>query len=96
MAAGCGKCGRKLDIVGNQIGRRDTCPDCGAELRACIHCRHFDLTVAKQCKEPFAEVPTDKDDANFCEFFQIGEGSAGARQAHDALLNAAESLFKKR
>lgn len=92
---GCGNCGSALDIVGNQVGRRDTCPACGAELHACIHCRHFAPNVAKQCKEPFAEVPANKDDANFCEFFQLGEGGAQARASHDKLLSAAEALFKK-
>lgn len=93
--AGCGKCGRRLDIVGNQVGRRDTCPGCGAELHACIHCRHFDPTVARSCKEPFAEVPMDKESANFCEFFQIGEGGTRAEAARESLLGAAEALFKK-
>jgi hypothetical protein len=93
---GCGHCGERLEIVGNQVGRRDTCPACGAELHACIHCRHYDPSVAKECKEPFAEVPADKEGANFCEFFQIGEGGAGARTEHASQLAAAEALFKKR
>jgi len=94
--AGCGNCGRTLDIVGNQVGRRDVCPDCESELHACIHCRHYDPSVAKQCKEPFAEVPGDKESANFCELFQIGEGGQGHQKKHDEMLSAAESLFKKR
>ncbi len=96
MAAGCGKCGHKLDVVGNQVSRRDTCPECGSELHACVHCRHFDLSAAKQCKEPFAEVPTDKDEANFCEFFQIGQGGTQVRERRGQALDAAEALFKKR
>ena len=72
--AGCGNCGKALEIIGNQVGRRDVCPHCDAELRACIHCRHYDLTAAKQCKEPLAEVPKDKESANFCELFQIAMG----------------------
>jgi predicted RNA-binding Zn-ribbon protein involved in translation (DUF1610 family) len=94
--AGCGSCGTKLDIVGNQVGRRDTCPNCGAEIHACRHCRHFDPTVAKQCKEPFAEVPMDKDDANFCDFFQIGDGALHGRPPREDLLSAAEALFRKK
>ncbi|MFL5319856.1 MAG: hypothetical protein ACJ790_09375 [Myxococcaceae bacterium] len=93
---GCGNCGEELAIVGNAVGRRDTCPSCEAELHACRHCRHFDETVAKGCKEPFAEVPADKDDANFCEFFQIGEGGKGPGSNKDSVLSAAEALFKKR
>ncbi len=85
-----------MDVVGNQVGRRDTCPHCDAELHACIHCRHFDEGVAKQCKEPFADVPDDKEDANFCEYFQIGDGgNRGGPQKAD-LMSAAEALFKKK
>lgn len=94
--AGCGRCERRLDIVGNQVGRRDVCPHCDAELHACIQCRHFDPSVAKQCKEPFAEIPMDKESANFCDFFQIGEGGLNAGPAKDALLSAAEALFRKK
>jgi hypothetical protein len=93
---GCAQCGRTLDIVGNQVGRRDTCPGCEAELHACRNCRHFDPTVAKQCKEPFAEVPQDREAANFCDFFQISDGGQTAGAARDALLSAAESLFRKK
>ena len=94
---GCGTCGAKLEIVGNTVGRRETCPHCDAELHACIHCRHYDTSVAKGCKEPFAEVPEDKADANFCDYFQIGEGAnhdGGPKK--EAILSAAEALFKKR
>lgn len=93
---GCAQCGATLPIVGNQVGRRDTCDSCGADLHTCRQCRHFDPAVAKQCKEPFAEVPDDKEDTNFCEFFQIGEGGVAARANHEALLNAAEALFRKK
>lgn len=92
---GCAHCGRTLDIIGNQVGRGDTCPGCGEDVRSCRNCRHFDPSVAKACKEPFAEVPGDKDGANFCELFQIGEGGLHAKQSKEALLSAAEALFKK-
>jgi hypothetical protein len=93
---GCGKCGAKLDVLFNQVGRADTCAECGAELHACIHCRHYDESVARACKEPFAEVPLDKESANFCELFQIGEGAVrGGGKSKAELLAAAEALFKK-
>jgi hypothetical protein len=92
----CGSCGKTLDIVGNQVGRRETCPGCEAELHACIHCRHFDEGVAKKCKEPFSEVPDDLEGANFCEYFQIGEGGKRGGAPKADLLSAAELLFKKR
>lgn len=93
---GCGSCGQKVDVIGNQVGRRDLCPHCGAELHACIHCRHYDETVAKQCKEPFAEVPNDKESANFCDLYQIGEGGNRPGASREAALSAAEALFGKK
>jgi hypothetical protein len=93
---GCGKCGAKLDVMFNQVGRRDVCPICGSELHACLHCRHYDETVAKSCKEPFAEVPEDKEAANFCDFYQIGDGSEhGGASLREAQLDAAEALFRR-
>ena len=92
---GCGKCGAAVDAIAGKIGRRDVCFNCGAELHACIHCRHYDETVAKACKEPFAEVPEDKESANFCDLFQIGEGSDRGQTSKDALLDAAEALFRR-
>ena len=93
---GCGKCGAELDSLYNLPARRDTCPHCGAELHACIHCRHYDESVAKSCKEPFAEVPEDKESATFCELYQIGDGARrDSGPSKDALLSAAEALFKK-
>ncbi|MCL2011592.1 MAG: hypothetical protein FWG75_02220 [Cystobacterineae bacterium] len=95
--AGCGNCGCALDFVANRVGREAQCPHCGCELRACIHCRHHDENVAKACKEPFAEVPSDKENANFCEYFQLGEGrKRQATTSKEALLSLAESLFKKK
>jgi predicted RNA-binding Zn-ribbon protein involved in translation (DUF1610 family) len=93
---GCAWCGGRLDVVGNQVGRGDTCPSCGHDLHACRQCRHFDQSVAKECKEPFAEVPGDKDDANFCEFFQIGDGGRIGEANRANLMSAAEALFAKK
>lgn len=94
---GCGKCGSKLEGLYNQPGRADVCPNCGAQLHACIHCRHYDENVAKECKEPFAEVPMDKEDANFCDLFQIGDGAnRNSGPSKETLLSAAEALFKKK
>jgi hypothetical protein len=52
--------------------------------------------VAKECKEPFAEVPGDKESANFCDLYQIGDGSdRGGKASKSAAVSAAEALFKK-
>ena len=94
--AGCAFCGSKLEIVGNQVGRRDTCPSCERDVHSCRNCRHFDESVAKGCKEPFAEAPKNRDDANFCEYFQVGEGGRIREERMDSVRAAAESLFAKK
>ena len=92
---GCGRCGAKVEIVGNTVGRRESCPSCDAELHACIHCRHYDESVAKSCKEPFAEVPDDKTSGNFCDLYQLGDGAIRRAAKKEELLSAAEALFRK-
>lgn len=93
---GCAHCGGQLDIVANQVGRNEPCPHCGEPLHACRNCRHFEEMAPKQCKEPFAEVPSEKDAPNFCDLFQLGEGGVRDTKARDAALSAAEALFRKR
>lgn len=69
----CRACGQKTQ-VGDIIGRRDTCSNCGADLRACIQCRHYDTSTADDCREPQAEPVPDKEKANFCDYFQPARG----------------------
>ena len=85
-----------MDIVGTQVGRREPCPHCGEPLRSCRNCRHFEETAPKQCKEPFAEVPSDKDEPNFCDLYQLGDGDPRGKPSRDEVLSAAEALFRKK
>lgn len=67
----CHSCGHALPLMpGDMIGRRDTCTACGADLHACVHCRHFDPSRSNQCVEPQAEWVSDKEKSNFCEYFE--------------------------
>ncbi len=93
--AGCGHCGTRLEIVGNQVGRGERCPSCDEAVHACRSCRHRDPQAVKSCREPFAEVPQDPDAANFCEYFQLGDGGQTERTSKQSLLETAESLFRK-
>jgi hypothetical protein len=93
MIARCHECGRELELKAT-VGRRDTCEACDAELHCCLMCRHYDAHAAKQCKEPQAEPPRDKDRANFCDFFDLGSGpreeadpAADAKAAFDRLFS---------
>jgi hypothetical protein len=64
----CAACRADLDPI-ERIGRRDTCPRCGADLHACRQCRFHDPRAANQCHEPQAERVLDKERGNFCDYF---------------------------
>jgi hypothetical protein len=64
----CHACNKALDL-GREIGRRDECPFCHADLHCCLNCRFYDRSAPKQCREPQAELVRDKEKANFCGFF---------------------------
>ncbi len=89
MATSCYACGAELRLQG-PVGRRATCPECDADLHACVNCRHHDPSAAHQCREPHAEHVVDKEASNACDLFQMGDGAAqrrggSARSARDAL-----------
>jgi len=94
MATTCYACGSQLRIDG-PVGRRTTCPDCDADLHACVNCRHYDLSAAHQCREPHAEQIVEKEASNACDLFQLGDGASrrrgksGARSALHALFGEA-------
>ncbi len=92
----CHACKRTLEI-GKDIGRRDECPFCSADLHCCLNCRFYDRTAPKQCKEPMAELVKEKEKSNFCDYFVFAEsdasGNSGCMAEHArAALN---DLFKK-
>jgi predicted RNA-binding Zn-ribbon protein involved in translation (DUF1610 family) len=82
----CWYCGSPI-ADSEPLGRSLRCPQCGKDLRACRHCRRF--LPPGGCSESGAEVPAEKDRANFCGWFSLDprfrEASAGdAKQARAA------------
>lgn len=89
----CFGCGNQFKLS-DEVGRRDECETCGADLHCCKNCRFYDSTAYNECKEVQADVVQVKDRSNFCDYFQLGQGSNGEDNKKD-LLAAAEALFKK-
>lgn len=78
-----------------KVYRTSLCISCGKELKICLNCIHFDSQSHNQCREPQAEKVTDKDRANFCDYFEpSGKGGSGseADKAAEA-RNKLEDLF---
>lgn len=92
----CYHCAQELSFP-DRIGRRDTCPGCGVDLRCCRNCLFYDLRAAQACQEPNADHQLDKEIGNFCEYFAFSEER---RSPPSVTANSAraqlEALFKKR
>ena len=92
----CHACKKPLDL-GREIGRRDECAHCGADLHCCLNCKYHDRSAPKQCREPQADLVREKDKANFCDFFVFAESVAGTAAADPSggARKALDDLFKK-
>ena len=88
----CHGCGAALDFEG-PVGRRAVCPGCDADLHACVNCRHHDEAAAHACREPHAEHLVNKEAANACDLFQLGDGAASRRPRSRSARDALGALF---
>lgn len=91
----CFRCGASLGMLSLPLSRRDQCPDCSADLHVCKMCVHFDATVPRQCREDGAEDVTEKERANFCDWFAPSDAAFDpARKSQaEAAKNALSALF---
>jgi len=97
----CFKCKEEL-IFDVKIGRRDMCPNCGAYLHCCKNCRFYDPNVHNQCTENQGEFIRDREEGNFClyfEFHPLGEDRSAevdaARSKLDALFGGGGAVAPK-
>ncbi len=73
----CHLCGEPV-LFEEPIPRESTCAKCGADLRCCRNCRHWNPTYNNQCTEPMADREMDKLRRNFCEYFFYSREPFGA------------------
>ena len=90
----CVFCKKKIS-VSNRIERNDTCPNCRNDLRSCKQCNYYDPHAYNECKEVQAERIVDKERANFCEYFVVGNTSKKRLNRGKNAKDALEALFKK-
>lgn len=89
----CARCGAPLPDP--PFSRRDACGGCGCDLHACVQCGFYSQGSYNDCRESQADRVTDKERANFCDWFRAG-GGEGAPDAAAAARARLESLFKKK
>jgi len=92
MATSCHACGAEIRVEG-PVGRRAACPECDADLHACLNCRHYDESAAHACREPHAEHLVDKASSNACDLFQLGDGASRRRGSTRGARDALAALF---
>jgi hypothetical protein len=91
----CFRCRQDISTK-DRIGRRDTCPHCGADLHCCLNCIFYDTHYADACREPQAEPVLDKDVGNFCEYFTLADRQTQPSVAATTARAQLEALFKKK
>lgn len=93
LAGVCFSCGKALSFSG-EIGRREECPQCRADVHVCRNCQFYDPKSYNECREPQAEVIKEKDRSNFCDYFRFGGAKAHEQTSKEGLRAQAEALFK--
>ncbi|MBT3046599.1 MAG: hypothetical protein G8D61_09400 [gamma proteobacterium symbiont of Ctena orbiculata] len=90
----CWKCAGELEAV--DYGRETNCRACGKPTRVCRNCRWYAPSRPNQCEEPMADRVMEKEQANFCGYFEPTADPLGSDsgQSQDDLRQAAEDLFK--
>jgi len=92
----CHACKKELPR-GRGVGRRDTCPFCGMDLRCCLNCKFYKPSVSKQCGEPAATLQKEKARAGFCDYFVFADspGDDTSNRETEQARKAIDELFKK-
>lgn len=94
----CWSCAASLEDIPLPVSRHANCPGCYTEIHCCRMCLDYDPGVADACRDDRAEVPSNKEGANFCEFFRprfdIGSGDAEAADKGAAARAKLDALFK--
>ena len=90
----CHSCSGEFKIEGF-ISRTDECPHCSADMHCCLNCTHYDPSAHNRCREPQSEWVSDREKANFCDFFTPNQMAGGPKtSSSENSRTAFDSLFK--
>jgi len=87
----CWACGNRLSAP--DYTREGECPQCRKPTHVCRNCRFYEPGRPNDCQEPVAEPVTDKQRANFCDYFEPGSDTHHPGADAEALRAAADRLF---
>lgn len=90
----CCQCKKKLNLVNEQkISRTQECPYCSLSLHSCKMCLYYCQNAYNQCRETSADRITDKEKANFCDYYKLGDPQEN-NPDKQSILDSANLLFK--
>lgn len=87
----CRKCGKNIEIT--EVYRTTLCPACGADLHSCVNCRFYSPESHYGCRENVQEPVSDKERANFCDFFSVNRNGFAVRDEESEAVQKARSAF---
>jgi hypothetical protein len=91
----CYSCHGELTFPGT-ISRTAECPTCDADVHCCLNCHNYDPSAHNRCREPQSDWVSDREKANFCDFFIANQlSSSGITRPGEDARRSFENLFKK-
>ena len=90
----CWKCKKEISI--EKPVRGDECPLCHADLHVCKACEFYESDAHNDCRESSADMVTDKERSNFCDYFRALRQVQGPQSGNDkasAARDAFNALF---
>lgn len=94
MTRHCHHCGWEYTLPGLP-GRTESCHRCSADLKVCLNCVSYDARVAHECRDKRADPVTDKNMANFCEYFDFIRRQWAAKTDGNSREDVARANLKK-
>jgi len=95
----CHHCRKPIE-VDRVVSRLATCPHCESYLHCCLNCALYSEQAPNKCREPQSEHISDRQGANFCDFFIFAEssdqGSDKKPSQLDEVRRKFDALFKKK
>lgn len=75
------------------IGTHTLCPICAKPLHSCYNCRFYSPGAYHDCLEGVEELIVEKKEANFCDFFMLGEDDREKEKKNAEAKKRAEAFF---
>ncbi|MBN2444968.1 MAG: hypothetical protein JXJ04_26675 [Spirochaetales bacterium] len=93
----CIFCGHTFDEH-IEIFRSTLCPECGKEVKICLHCTFYSPGAHWDCRETIPESVREKDRANFCSYFSFKKTKTTQKEEetpgkHEEAKDAFNKLF---